>query len=181
MKQLPLVVLKGCSDVGASLYTLHVPRVSNGRAGFPDIPSAGGGAGAGYEADLCPCPMAGTLLGQDLIPIAGGKGRAQAGSVPCACVFSPLPALEALPQSREVLTKVAPTWTLCRQKAELSACWGCTCSPALLTRSLMCMSALPLTAHHHAQPPPLVLSWGHPAGSLGPVWSLRIYPAGAVG
>ena len=122
-----------------------------------DIPSAGGGAGAGCEADLCPCPVAGTLLGQDLIQVDGGKGRAQAGSVPCGCVFSPLPALEALPQSWEVLTRVAPTWTLCRQRSELSACRSCTCSLALLTRDLMCMSPLPLTAHHCAQPPPVIM------------------------
>ena len=34
MKQLLIVVLKGCSYVGASLCRLHVPSVLGGRAGF---------------------------------------------------------------------------------------------------------------------------------------------------
>lgn len=137
-------------------YTLHVPRVSTGRAGFPDIPSAGGGAGAGQRQTFAPAQWLAPCWDRD-----GGKGRAQAGSVPCAVCF---PSLRWKPCLRagKYWPKWHSTWTLCRQKAELSACWGCTCSPALLTCSLMCMSALPLTAHHHAQPPPIALLMGPP-------------------
>ena len=140
--------------------------------------------GVGLELGVrqtSPLPSGRHPAGTGSDPSCWRQGSGRAGSVPCGCVFSPLPALEALPQSREVLTIVAPMWTLCRQRSELSAHRSCTCSLALLTRSLMHMAPLPLTAHHHTQPLPAVLSWGHPAGSLGPVWSLCVYPAGAVG
>ena len=34
MKQLPIVVLKGCSYVGVSLCRLHLPSAFDGRTGF---------------------------------------------------------------------------------------------------------------------------------------------------
>ena len=39
MKQLPIVVLKWCSYVGAFIYRLHVPNAFGERAGFDVDPS----------------------------------------------------------------------------------------------------------------------------------------------
>ena len=136
MKQLPIVVLKGCPYVGVPLCKVCVPSAFGGRAGFDmdashlfpqgvlaAITLLGGGAGdegvrggAWCEAGLSLCSVAITTLSG----VGSGPkmlkrkplGSSRVGSVPFKYVLSPLPALGPLPQRGLVLKQGGPVWAL---------------------------------------------------------------------